>query len=123
MVALAICSLGYFVIALRWRGHINIWESLYVFATSFGVGAVNSTQFVSVSAGAPKDRMATAVSLFFLSQQVGMMIGASTSSSLLQYVFRAKLTYGLDGVGPDEDTVSLSFNLLKPMLMQLLTVR
>ncbi|MCJ1350951.1 MAG: hypothetical protein MMC33_000933 [Icmadophila ericetorum] len=107
IAALAFCSLGYLVIALRWHGHINIWESLYVFGTSFGVGAVNSAQFVSLSAAAPKDRMATAVSLFFLSQQVGMMIGASSSSSLLQYVFEMKLSEGLEGVGPDKETVSI----------------
>ncbi len=77
--------------ALHWQGPINVWESLYIIFTSLGVGIVNSTQFVALTLGAPKERMALMVSLFLLSQQVGNMVGTSGSAALLHTVFRRHL--------------------------------
>ena len=68
-----------------------MWESLYIFPASFGVGLLNSSQFVAVSAAVEKPQLATTISIFFLSQQMGMMIGASGSGALLQRTFRNAL--------------------------------
>ena len=72
-----------------------MWESLYIFPASFGVGLLNSSQFVAISAAVEKPQLATTISIFFLSQQMGMMIGASGSGALLQRTFRNALVKNL----------------------------
>ena len=78
---------------MRWRGQINVWESLYIFPASFGVGLLNSSQFVGVSAAVERPQLATTISIFFLSQ----LIGASASGALLQRTFRNALVKSLRG--------------------------
>ena len=85
-----------------------MWESLYIFPASFGIGLLNSSQFVGVSAAVERPQLATTISTFFLSQQMGMMIGASGSGALLQRTFRNALVKrlgGRDGMG-EVSTVS-----------------
>lgn len=72
-----------------------MWESLYIFPASFGVGLLNSSQFVAISAAVEKPQLATTISIFFLSQQMGMMIGASGSGALLQRTFQNALVKNL----------------------------
>ena len=74
-----------------------MWESLYIFPASFGVGLLNSSQFVGVSAAVERPQLATTISIFFLSQRMGMMIGASASGALLQRTFRNALVKSLRG--------------------------
>ncbi|KAK0513525.1 hypothetical protein JMJ35_004511 [Cladonia borealis] len=98
--------LSFFLILFRWRGPINTWESLYIFPASFGVGLLNSSQFVAISASVEKPQLATTISIFFLSQQMGMMIGASGSGALLQRTFRNALEKTLgDHAGMSEVSI------------------
>ena len=101
-----ICVVSYVLILLRWRGPINVWESLYIFPASFGVGLLNSSQFIAVSAAVDKTQLATTISIFFLSQQIGLMIGASGSGALLQKTFRTALEKSL-GDRADASEVSV----------------
>lgn len=68
-----------------------------------GVGIVVSAQFVRISAAAPKDRIATAVSLFYLAQQIGLMTGTSSSAAVVQSGFRERL----QELFPGQDSVRL----------------
>ena len=83
-----------------------MWESLYIFPASFGVGLLNSSQFIAVSAAVDKTQLATTISIFFLSQQIGLMIGASGSGALLQKTFRTALEKSL-GDRADASEVSV----------------
>lgn len=105
IIGATICVVSYVLILLRWRGPINVWESLYIFPASFGVGLLNSSQFVGVSTTVERPQLATTVSIFFLSQQMGMMIGASGSGALLQRTFRNSLVRSL---GDRVDSVQVS---------------
>ncbi|KAL9126249.1 MAG: hypothetical protein Q9175_007944 [Cornicularia normoerica] len=105
IIGATICVVSYVLILLRWRGPINVWESLYIFPASFGVGLLNSSQFVGVSTVVERPQLATTVSIFFLSQQMGMMIGASGSGALLQRTFRNSLVRSL---GDRVDSVQYS---------------
>ncbi|KAL9127025.1 MAG: hypothetical protein Q9217_004014 [Psora testacea] len=89
---------------LRWRGHISVWESLEILPASLGVGLLNSSQFIGLSAAVEKSHLATAISIFFLSQQIGMMIGASASAALLRYGFRDALIQKLTD-WPDRNSI------------------
>lgn len=92
---------------LRWRGRINVWESLYIFPASIGVGMLNSSQFTGLAASVERSQLATAVSMFYLSQQVGLMMGASGSAALLRRTFRDALMANLSGLS-NADKVSTS---------------
>lgn len=94
---------------LRWRGRISIWESLEILPASLGVGLLNSSQFIGLSAAVEKSHLATAISIFFLSQQIGMMVGASTSAALLRHGFRDALVQKLTD-WPDRNQVSVGPN-------------
>ena len=91
-------------ILLRWRGPINIWESFYILPAAVGVGMLNSSQFIALSAAVEKSRLATSISLFFLSLQLGQMIGASVSAVLLTSVFRDTL---IKKLGSDEKSLQV----------------
>ncbi|MCJ1230460.1 hypothetical protein MMC12_007134 [Toensbergia leucococca] len=96
IAAVSLCIISFIAIMLRWRGRINVWESLlYVFSASLGVGMLNSSQFIGLAASIEKPQLATAVSLFYLSQQMGLMIGASGSAALLRTSFRNALVKNL----------------------------
>ena len=82
-----------------------MWESLYVFPATFGIGILISSLFVGISAAVEKPQQATAISLYFLSQQLGVMIGASGSGALLQKTFRDALE-GTLGVSAAKSEVS-----------------
>lgn len=90
---------------LRWRGRISIWESLEILPASLGVGLLNSSQFIGLSAAVEKSHLATAISIFFLSQQIGMMVGTSASAALLRHGFRNALVRKLTD-WPDRTNVS-----------------
>ncbi|KAL8954453.1 MAG: hypothetical protein Q9183_007112, partial [Haloplaca sp. 2 TL-2023] len=91
VIASSLCTASFILILLRWHGRISIWESLYPFPAALGVGLLNSTQFVGVSAAVEKPLLAKTISVFFLSQQIGMIIGAGGSSALLRRVFKDEL--------------------------------
>jgi len=107
VAATSSCITSFIVILLRWHGRINGWESLYIFPASLGVGLLNSSQFIGLSASVEKSHLATTTSIFFLSQQIGMMIGASASSALLGSTFRDALV-GRMSHGVDSSQVSVA---------------
>ena len=104
IVVASICVASFILIMLRWRGQISVWESLEIFLPSLGVGLLSSSQFIGSSAAVDKGDLATTISMFFLSGQIGMMIGAGGSAALARYGFRDALMRNL-GDRPDKDHV------------------
>ena len=98
---------------LRWRGQINVYESLYIFPASLGVGLLNSSQFTGLAASIEKPDLAMAVGVFYLSQQIGLMIGAGGSSALLRRAFSDILVADLGDV-QGRDKVSSAILLSMP---------
>ena len=64
-----------------------------------------STQFIGLSASAPKPQTATAVSTYYLSQQVGILVGVGASAAILRMDFRNALLRQLENYS-DRDWVS-----------------
>lgn len=96
--------MGYVLMAIRWQGPINVFESLYLTLPALGLGIVTSTQLTALNLKAPKDRAASAVSVYLLSQQIGVMLGTSASAALLHAIFRSVLS-GKLGSLPHKDKV------------------
>ena len=101
-----LCVAGFSTIAVRWQGPLSVWESLEILPCSLGVGLLTSSQFVGLLAGVDKSHLATALSTFFMSQQIGMMIGASASAAILRNGFYGALTDRLSGF-PNSTKVSI----------------
>lgn len=83
--------LGYFLVALRWPHGPSHWELVYTVLCSTGNGGFLATQFVSFTALTPTGSSATAMTMYYISQQVGMIFGATVGATLS----RAFLKYGL----------------------------
>lgn len=95
---------AFLTIALRWRGATNVWESLYILPATMGVGLLNSSQFIGLSAALQRSQLATTISTFFLSQHLGTMVRAATSAALLKSMFRSGLvrSVGDDHAGSEQ---------------------
>lgn len=105
----------YLLLVLRWRGNTSIWESLYVFPGGFGTGIVHGTTFVALAAGVPESQMAIASTGMYLSANIGVLVGASLASKVLQASLRSGLNVGLRGF-PDQESVMSLFLWLKRKL-------
>lgn len=111
LVSLAIGALSYVLVGLRWRHGTNLWESLYTFPAGLSFGMILSTQFIGLSASAPKPQTATAVSTYYLSQQVGILVGVGASAAILRMDFRKTLLRQLENYS-DRDWVSDPLSIL-----------
>lgn len=80
---------------LTWRGHTNVWESLYIAPGGFGTGVAMSTTFVCLAAGVEETQMAIASTGLYLSANIGALMGASMASSVVQTSLRKGLEQGL----------------------------
>lgn len=100
-------STAYLLLIAFWRGHTNIWESLYIGPGGFGTGVAMATTFVCLSAGVDEPHMAIASTGIYLSANIGSLIGTSLASSVLQTSLRNELKTRLEGF-PDHTTVPLS---------------
>lgn len=107
VLAPVMSAVGYLMIILLWRGHTSIWESLYTAPCGFGTGLLFSSVFVGLAAAVKESQMAMATSVFYLSSNLGAIIGASLVSSVLEVSLRNQLTKSLRGI-PDRGKVHTS---------------
>ncbi|KAK7910705.1 hypothetical protein PG985_013186 [Apiospora marii] len=68
-------SASYALLILRWHGHTNVWESLYIFPAGLGTGIVQTATFVAVQAAIDPAHKAAAMSGNFLVVTIGGMAG------------------------------------------------
>lgn len=104
-IGVALGSAGFFLIAFRWQGHVNVGESLYVVLSGFGGGVLQAATFVAISTGSEESRKGAIVGFFFLVQELGALIGLSGSSTLIWTVFEHHLFRVASNV-PNKDDVS-----------------
>lgn len=86
---------------------VGIWEEIFT-TFPFGLfgGIALSAQFIGLHQCSSKQYMATAISMYCMSQQIGVALGISISSGLLKHQFHAALlkimveAQGYTKVGP-----------------------
>ncbi|KAE9370966.1 MFS general substrate transporter [Stipitochalara longipes BDJ] len=91
LVSQFFCIATSLVILLQWSHPIGTWDALTTFPFGFFAGVVLSTQFIGLYLCAPKQYMATAISTYYMCQQIGIALGISISSSLLKQQFQTTL--------------------------------
>ncbi|PLB54192.1 MFS transporter [Aspergillus steynii IBT 23096] len=60
-----------------WHETSSIWESLLIIPISAATGFTLSCEFIGVSSRAPQEHLAPAIGAYYLSQQLGMIIGSA----------------------------------------------
>ncbi|EPE32005.1 MFS general substrate transporter [Glarea lozoyensis ATCC 20868] len=99
-------AISYSLMILRWHGHTNILESLYIIPGGFGNGVALSASFIALTAGVEHRQMAIASSGLYLSSNVGMVTGLSVAASILQSTLRKQLRIALEGKKNREDIIN-----------------
>lgn len=88
--------IGFTLILLRWHGHTNWFEALFVALPGFGMGVIQSSTFIHLAASLDHSEIAIAGTTWFLAQNVGVLVGASFSTTLINHVLRTSLETSLD---------------------------
>ncbi|KAH6706681.1 hypothetical protein VD0002_g8904 [Verticillium dahliae] len=92
-------SAAYVLLVLRWHGHTNLWESLYIVPGGFGQGVAISAVFVSVQAAVDPRHKAAAIAGLYLCTTVGMIVGLATVSAVVMGTMKAALDARLAALG------------------------
>ncbi|KAH6615459.1 major facilitator superfamily domain-containing protein [Chaetomium sp. MPI-SDFR-AT-0129] len=100
LLATTLSSLSYLLLMLRWHGHTNLFESLYIFPGGFGTGVAQSAVFVSLQAViAHPSHLAPAISFMYLTTTVALTIGLPLSDTVMRGVLKRGLRGRLVGLG------------------------
>ncbi|KAL2067238.1 hypothetical protein VTL71DRAFT_1662 [Oculimacula yallundae] len=91
LVSIACCILTELLVLLRWSHSTSIWESLVTFPFGIFGGIILSTQFIGLYQCTAKHQMATAITTYYMSQQVGIALGISLVSALMKQEFHTIL--------------------------------
>jgi hypothetical protein len=87
---------------LRWHGHTSFLESLYVIPGGFGNGIALSASFISLTAGVEPCQLAIASSGLYLSSNIGMVVGLSVTTAIMQRTLIKQLRISLEGIDDRE---------------------
>ena len=89
--------IGVLLAMLRLPQSAYLGELAYVGLIAVGFMGLNSALFVAMSVSVPKDKSASALTSYYLVQQLGMMAGVISTASLTQSTFRSQLVKKLAG--------------------------
>ncbi|OBT44202.1 hypothetical protein VE00_04811 [Pseudogymnoascus sp. WSF 3629] len=92
IISLFFCIANSVAILVRWPHTIGVWEGIMT-TFPFGLfgGIALSAQFIGLYQCSSKQYMATAISMYYMSQQIGVALGISISSGLLKHQFHVTL--------------------------------
>lgn len=99
IISMILNTTSHLLVFFTWRHGANTPASLSVFVVGLAHGLVISTQFIGMSARASKAQVASAVSTYYLCQELGMIVGASSSAALEGGIFRGQLEGNIPGDG------------------------
>ena len=84
---------------------ISVWECLVLAPAAFSVGMTASACFVGIGASVTEEQSAIAISVMFLSQQIGLIVGAAGGVGFARIGFGSFLKREL---GPREGSEEVS---------------
>lgn len=102
LFATLIASVAYLLLILRWHGHTNWLESMYILPGGMGTGIAQSAVFIGLQAAIDPAHNAVAITSLYLSTSVGMVAGVVGVSAVLQGMLRNRLESRLDDMGFSE---------------------
>lgn len=96
---MCLIATSFVAILIRWRNGCFNWEMVYLFTIGVGMGVIYSAQFVAMSLDAPKGALPTCITTYYLSQQLGLIIGPALGVAVVQRVFGDRLSQELAAFG------------------------
>ncbi|KAF7593672.1 hypothetical protein BBP40_011081 [Aspergillus hancockii] len=100
------------LMVVRWANGIHGAEVFYCFPWAVGCGLLLSAQYIALTLHSPTAQLASATAVYYLSQQVGQIIGTSVSATALQHLFRFRVHIGLSEI-PLPQRIRLIEHILK----------
>ncbi|KAL5364276.1 MFS transporter [Aspergillus floccosus] len=79
------------VLYIAWARDTTPWASLIIFPISMATGITTSTQFVGMTTLAPESASASIISVYYLCQQMGIILGSSSASSVIWNRFTSSM--------------------------------
>lgn len=77
----------YICIAIQWRQGFPTWHIALLFIAGFATGVIFPAVFMGMASRAPEGMMHTCLGTYYLSQQLGMIIGPAVGAALSQNIF------------------------------------
>ncbi|KAL4796458.1 major facilitator superfamily domain-containing protein [Aspergillus venezuelensis] len=106
IIGILIGATCYTLILIRWNIYEPyFWEAIYPFILFAGLAMLYSAQFVALAALAPKECEATAITTYYLSQQVGVVTGVAVTNAMSRRVFKWRLEGVIEGDGESLELV------------------
>lgn len=99
ILSTAFAVTGYILITTRWRGNTSWLETMYIFAGGFGSGTIQSTTFIHVAASLDPSDMAIAGTTLYLAQNLFLLIGVQSATTILHVKLRVILDSMLKDAG------------------------
>ncbi|KAI0125632.1 major facilitator superfamily domain-containing protein [Xylariales sp. AK1849] len=90
---------SYALLIVRWHGHTNWAESMYIIPGGLGTGIAQSAIFIALQTSIDPVDKAAATSALFLTSPVGAMTGMAVTSSVMVTGFRKGLSTRLAKLG------------------------
>ncbi|KAI1497231.1 major facilitator superfamily domain-containing protein [Biscogniauxia marginata] len=96
-----ISFVSYLLMILRWNGHTNLAESLYIMPGGFGTGISATAVFISLQASINPEDKAVAASGLYLASPIGSIVGMAASNAVMSTVLPSHLRARLLDLGID----------------------
>ncbi|KAK4652045.1 hypothetical protein QC762_607860 [Podospora pseudocomata] len=103
-IAAILSNLSFLAIFLRWRGVTHWGETFYGFPIGVSFGVSLSAAFIALTSGLESSQVAVATSGFYLSMNIGSLLGVSTASLLIASFVESTLRDKLPDL-PDKEQI------------------
>lgn len=100
LISIAVSNLCFLAVFLQWRGTSGWLETLYGFPIGLGFGVSLSAAFIGLTAGLDPSKVSISTSGFYLSLNLGCVIGVSAGSMLINSFVKRMLQERLQDI-PD----------------------
>ncbi|KAK4175402.1 putative multidrug resistance protein fnx1 [Triangularia setosa] len=103
-IAVVLSNLSFLAIFFRWRGVTNWADTFYGFPIGVGFGISLSAAFIALTSGLEPTQVAVATSGFYLSMNLGSLLGVSSASLLIASFVERTLRDRLSDL-PDKEEI------------------
>ncbi|KAH6986479.1 major facilitator superfamily domain-containing protein [Ilyonectria sp. MPI-CAGE-AT-0026] len=94
---------GFLLVLLSWRGNTNWFQALFVSLPGVGMGIIQSSTFIHLAASLDHSQIAIAGTTWFLAQNIGVLVGASFSTTVINHALQSCLQTSLSGLENKDD--------------------
>ncbi|KAJ5902903.1 transporter [Penicillium taxi] len=105
LVSWLVGAVGYALMLVRWPMGPSRWENMYPFIASIGICGFLVGQYVGLSAVLPAEMKAMTMTVYFMSQQLGIMFGVTVNSTASRKILQKCLLHDLDGTPSFRDVI------------------